>query len=358
VSLPDSTDAKVKELEAKLPDPVRAPAMRDGTGINERVFVRGNHKTLGIEAPRATLQAFGHKPFDIGSGRAELARTVIDPKNPLVARVLVNRLWKHHFGEGIVRSPDDFGAQGQAPSHPELLDWLATELGARKWSLKEMHKLMLLSSAYQQSSRATAESAARAATADPTNQLLHRQNVRRLEAEAIRDSLLAVSGRLDMKAEGPGVLPYLTEHQVGRGKPTINGPLDGNGRRSVYLAVRRNFLNPMFTAFDYPTPFTTIGRRTVSNVPAQALVMLNNPFVLQQADLWAKRVLEMKGTAEDRVRAMYATAFGRAPARDESDSALSLVKELSAEYGKPDHPKAWADLAHVLITTKEFVFVE
>jgi hypothetical protein len=237
------------------------------------------------------------------------------------------------------------------------LDWLATELVARKWSLKAMHKLMLLSSAYQQSSRSTPEQATRAETADPQNKLLHRQNVRRLEAEAIRDALLAVSGRLDLRAEGPGVLPHLTEHQVGRGRPG-SGPLDGNGRRSVYLAVRRNFLNPMFTAFDYPTPFTAIGRRTVSNVPAQALVMLNNPFVLQQADLWAKRVLEMKASNEDRVRAMYATAFGRAPTRDESDSALSLVKELSAEYGKPDHPKAWADLAHVLFTTKEFVFVE
>ncbi len=359
VPLPDSTDAKVKELEAKLPDPIRAPASRDGTGINERVFVRGNHKTLGIEAPRGTLEAFGQKPFDgTGSGRTELARTVIDPKNPLVARVIVNRLWKHHFGEGIVRSPDDFGVQGQPPSHPELLDWLATELVARQWSLKEMHKLMLFSSAYQQSSRATPEQTARAETADPQNKLLHRQNVRRLEAEAIRDALLAVSGRLDAKMEGPGILPHLTEHQVGRGKPGTNGPLDGNGRRSVYLAVRRNFLNPMFTAFDYPTPFTAIGRRTVSNVPAQALVMLNNPFVLQQADLWAKRVLEVKASNEDRVRAMYATAFGRAPTRDESDSALQLVKELSAEYGKPDHPKAWADLAHVLFTTKEFVFVE
>src|SRR5205814_4474317 len=161
----------------------------------------------------------------------------------------------------------------------------------------------------QQASRATPEQAAKAITADPQNKLLHRQNVRRLEAEAIRDSMLLVSGRLDRTTEGPGILPYLTEHQVGRGKPP-SGPLDGNGRRSVYLAVRRNFLNPMFTAFDYPTPFTTIGRRTVSNVPAQALVMLNNPFVLQQADLWAKRVQAMSNlTAEQRVTAMDEAAF-------------------------------------------------
>jgi cytochrome c553 len=349
---------RIRELEAKVPPPTLAPTTRDGTGINERVFVRGNHKTLGVEAPRATLEAFGQPAFtSSGSGRLELARTVTDSTNPLVSRVIVNRLWKHHFGEGIVRSPDDFGYQGQAPTHPELLDWLATELVQRKWSLKQLHRLMVLSAAYRQASRAIPEQTAKAVTADPQNKLLHRQNLKRLEAEVIRDSILAASGRLDPKMEGPGVLPYLTEHQVGRGRPS-SGPLDGNGRRSVYLQVRRNFISPMFTAFDYPTPFTTIGRRTVSNVPAQALVMLNNPFVLQQAELWAARVLATQGTAEDRVRAMYATAFGRLPTKAELAAAVDFVTELSKEHGKPDHPKAWADFAHVLFNAKEFIFVE
>jgi hypothetical protein len=313
---------------------------------------------------------FGHPAFTgAGSGRLELAKTVTDPANPLVARVIVNRLWKHHFGEGLVRSPDDFGAQGQFPTHPELLDWLASELvnpdrrlgGASDvpWSLKRMHRLMMLSTAYRQS--ATAERAAPGAAdphlTDPQNKLLHRQNVKRLEAEAIRDSLLAVSGRLDPKREGPGVLPYLTDHQVGRGRPA-SGPLDGNGRRSIYLQVRRNFISPMLTAFDYPTPFTCIGRRTVSNVPAQALVMLNNPFVLQQAELWAKRVLAAPGTTQDRVRGMYAAAFGRGPTKDELAAAAEFVAEQAREYGKPDHVKAWTDLAHVLFNTKEFIFVE
>ncbi len=350
--------ARVRELEAKLPDPIKAPTMRDGNGLNERVFVRGNHKTPGIEAPRATLEAFGQKPFaSTGSGRLDLARTVTDPSNPLVARVIVNRLWKHHFGEGLVRSPDDFGVQGQPPTHPELLDWLSIELVRQKWSLKAMHKQMLLTTTYRQSSKATAALSEKAATADPQNKLLHRQNVKRLEAEAIRDNILAVSGRLDLKIEGAGVLPYLTDHQVGRGRPG-SGPLDGNGRRSIYLQVRRNFISPMFTAFDYPTPFTTIGRRTVSNVPAQALVMLNNPFVVQQAELWAKKVLAAPGTAESRVTDMYASAFGRAPTKDEVTAATEFVAELSKDYGKPDHPKAWADLAHVLFNAKEFIFVE
>ncbi len=351
--------ARVRELEAKIPSFRRAPAMRDGTGINEHIFIRGNHKTPGLEAPRALPGVFGTPDFTgAGSGRLELARSLVDPANPLVARVMVNRLWLHHFGEGLARSPDDFGKLGQEPTHPELLDWLASEFVARGWSIKSMHRLMVLSSAYCQSSHPTQEQAAKAVTLDPQNKLLHRAHVRRLQAEAIRDAMLLVSGRLDRSLEGPGVLPFLTEHQVGRGRPA-SGPLDGNGRRSVYLQVRRNFINPMFTAFDYPTPFTTIGRRTVSNVPAQALAMMNNPFVLQQADLWAKRVLaEPNQTDEERIAGMYVAAFGREARADEVATAKEFVQELSKGYGQPNHPKAWADLAHVLFNAKEFLFIE
>ena len=350
------TASRVTELEAKIPEPKRVPATRDGTGRNEKVFIRGNPKTLGADAPRAFMEAFGSQPFETkGSGRLELAKAVTDPKNTLAARVIVNRLWKQHFGEGIVRSPDDFGNQGQRPTHPELLDWLATEFVKEGWSLKKLHRTILLSAAYQQSSIASAEAMAKAATADPQNKMLHHQNVRRLEAEAIRDAMLAVSGRLDRTMEGPGVLPYLTEHQVGRGRPA-SGPLDGNGRRSIYLQVRRNFLNPMFVAFDYPTPFTTIGRRTVSNVPAQALTMLNNPFVIQQAELWSKRTLATPGSAETRVETMYISAFGRLPTKDESTFATEFVDDLVKDGIKPE--KAWADLAHVLFNAKEFIFVE
>jgi len=340
------------------------------------VFVRGNHKTLGVEAPRGYLEAFGKPVFNgSGSGRLQLAEIVTDPNNPLVARVFANRLWQHHFGEGIVRSPDDYGRQGQPPTHPELLDWLASELvnptlkvgliegNPQPWGIKHMHRLMVLSAAYRQSSKVETkdgkvETMRDPQTLDPLNKLLHRQNVKRLEAEAIRDSILAVSGRLDRIMEGPGVLPHLTEHEVGRGKPA-SGPLDGNGRRSIYLTVRRNFLNPMFTAFDFPTPFTTIGRRSVSNVPAQALVMLNNPFVLQQAELWAKRVLAVpKRTSEERVQAMYESGFGRLPTKTELSAAMDFITEQGKEYGKVDSAKAWSNLAHVLFNTKEFIFVE
>ncbi|MCS6864533.1 MAG: PSD1 and planctomycete cytochrome C domain-containing protein [Gemmataceae bacterium] len=365
-SLPATDDAaaqalsqRIRELEAKIPAPVRAPTMRDGPGINQRVYIRGHHRSLGEEVPRGTLAVFGYPSFSTsGSGRWELAQTVIDPQNPLVARVIVNRLWKHHFGEGLVRTPDDFGHQGQPPTHPELLDWLASELIAQQWSLKALHRRMVLSTAYRQSSVPPAELAARAKIADPQNRLLHRQNVKRLEAEVIRDAMLAISGRLDRTREGPGILPYLTSHQAGRGRPA-SGPLDGHGRRSIYLQVRRNFLPPMFTAFDYPTPFTTMGRRTVSNVPAQALVMLNNPFVRQQAELWAKRVLATtEPNLEQRVRRMYEAALGRTPTAEEIALARDFLAAQATEYGRADHPQAWADFAHVLFNTKEFLWIQ
>jgi hypothetical protein len=348
--------AEIRRAEEALPTPRRAMAMADGTGVNERIHVRGSPKNLGPEAPRQMLEAIGGKQPapEKGSGRLELARRLLDGSDPLPPRVLVNRLWHLHFGKGLVASPDDFGRQGQQPTNPELLDWLASEFVRRRWSIKQIHRLMVLSSTYRMSSRAEPKTE----EADPQNELLHRMPVRRLEAEEIRDAMLSVSGRLDRKMYGPGPLPYLTPHMVGRGRPAAGGPLDGDGRRSVYLNVRRNFLNPMFLAFDYPIPFTTIGRRSVSNVPAQALTMLNNPLVIQQSQRWAKRALDEPGlTARQRVDRMYETAFARLPTEDESKEALTFLEEQAKEYGKADDARAWADLCHVLLNVKEFIFL-
>jgi cytochrome c553/mono/diheme cytochrome c family protein len=345
-----------KRLEEVIAAPHRVLAMADGTGLDERVHIRGNHKTLGAEVPRRFLEALAgdHQPAPgRGSGRRELARRMVDPSDPLLPRVLVNRLWQHHFGEGLVRSVDNFGVLGERPTHPELLDWLAAEFVRGGWSIKRMHRLLLLSNAYQMASR----SDPRADERDPQNLRLHRMPLRRLEAECIRDALLAVSGRLDRKMYGRGVLPYLTEYMAGRGRPA-SGPLDGDGRRSIYINVRRNFLTPLFLAFDYPVPFTTMGRRTVSNVPAQALALMNNPFVLQQARLWARRTLERPATARQRVACLYEEAFGRPPTPDERDDALAFLKEQGEQYGRADDPRAWTDLCHVLINVKEFIFVE
>jgi hypothetical protein len=342
------------KLESQIPAPMRVIAAADGSGVNERVFIRGNYKTPGDEVHRRFLEAIaGDQPIESsGSGRRELAERMLSRSNPLLPRVMINRIWQHHFGEGIVRSVDDFGVMGQAPSHPELLDFLANQFMQRGWSIKAMHRLMLLSSTYQMSSQAD-ESATKV---DPQNKLLQHMPVRRLEAEAIRDSLLTISGRLDKTMYGPSVLPYLTPFMTGRGRPDRSGPLDGDGRRTIYLNVRRNFLSPMLLCFDYPIPATTMGKRNVSNVPAQALTMLNNPFVVQQAQLWAKKTLaEPNLTIEQRINNLYIAAFARPPQADELESALHFLDEQQKQYGDPI--KSWTDLCHVLINVKEFIFV-
>lgn len=349
--------ARYQAIDNSIPAPMLAPAIVDGTGEDVRVHIRGNYKTLGDVASRRFLEAVtGAEPFAPaqGSGRLELAKRLVDPANPFVARVMVNRIWKQHFGQGIVKTADDFGVMGQPPTHPELLDYLAAQFVKEHWSIKAMHRLMVLSHAYRMSSRPNAD----AERVDPTNALLHRMNVRRLEAEAIRDSVLAVSGRLDTTPFGPGVAPYLTPFMEGRGRPGQSGPLDGKGRRSVYINVRRNFLTPMFLAFDYPPPFSTMGRRNVSNVPAQALTLMNDPFIIEQARNWAARARSEAGKRPEQVVAnLYETAFSRPPTERELAEALAFVQEQGRTYGQPDGAQAWADLCHVLFNVKEFVFV-
>jgi hypothetical protein len=346
---------RYSKLEAGLNASRRASAMADGSGWNEHVYVRGNPHNLGPEVPRRFLEALAGPDQPVpaqGSGRLALARRMVAPSDPLLPRVMVNRIWQHHFGAGIVRSPDNFGVLGERPTHPELLDYLATQFVRQGWSIKQLQRLLLLSSTYQMASRSIDDAL------DPENKLLHHMPLRRLEAESIRDALLAVSGGLDRTMFGPGVMPHLTPHMVGRGRPERSGPLDGAGRRSVYLNLRRNFLPPMFLAFDYPIPFTTMGRRSVSNVPAQALALMNNPFVVQQADLWARRILAEPGLSpSQRVTRMYETAFGRLPDPGELADALAFLDAQAKQYGRPDDARAWADLCHVLFNVKEFIFI-
>lgn len=268
---------------------------------------------------------------------------------------MVNRLWHHHFGSGLVRSTDDFGRMGELPSHPDLLDYLASEFVASGWSVKAMHRLIVLSSTYRMSGHADAT----ARGADPNNRLWHHVPMRRLEAEALRDALLAVSGRLDRSMGGPSIPPYLTPYMEGRGRPSHSGPLDGAGRRSVYLAIRRNFLPPFFLAFDYPIPFTTVGRRNVSNVPSQALMLMNDAFVHETALRWARRLLSEPGLeTRDRLKRLYLTAYARLPREQEIADAFDFLTNHSMRASSADEEAAWADLCHVLINSKEFLFVE
>ena len=332
-------------------------AMLDGSADNEYVFVRGNHRSRGEDVPRRFIEALGglDEPAPKnGSGRLALARQVIDPKQtPFVTRVLANRLWHHLFGRGIVASTDDFGVLGQRPTHPELLDYLAVRLVANKWSVKALIKEIVMSRTYQMSSEAKGSGEER----DPANLLWHRVNLRRLQAESIRDAMLFVSGRLDRKMYGKPVPTYLTDFMQGRGRPG-KGPLDGNGRRSVYLSVRRNFLSPFMLAFDAPSPFNAVGRRTTSNVPSQALILMNDPFVVEQAKVWSKRLLSQSSDPKERIRILYESAFAREPNEIEREASLTFVSAQAKLHGVPvDHELAWKDLAHAIMNAKEFIFL-
>jgi len=355
-----------------------AQAMMEGTGEDEYIFIRGQWQKKGEPAPRQFLEVFRRnaegepseqvslvrETFDAeantGSGRLQLAMQMVDPDiTPIVPRVITNRIWQHYFGRGICPTPNDFGHLGEEPSHPELLDWLANELVNNGWSMKHIHRLILKSSTYQQASHSTLD-ANTIATVDPENVLLHRMNIKRLEGEAIRDMVLTISGRLDRTMFGPSVPVYLTSFMEGRGRPGKSGPIDGNGRRSLYVSIRRNFLDPFFQAFDFPTPHSSIGRRNVSNVPAQALAMLNNPLIVQQSEVWAKRMLKEtpNQSVSDRVDWLFASAFSRSATEEERADASAFLKvsmeELSATS---DDPRVWSDYCHVLMNLKEFIFV-
>jgi hypothetical protein len=354
--------ARAATIDKELPAPMRVLAIVDGTPEDEYVFLRGDHRNRGELMPRRFIDSLAGADQPLishGSGRLELARRLLSPDNPLPARVMVNRVFHHLFGEGIVPTPDDFGALGQPPSDLLLLDWLADWFRSEAdWSVKRLIRLLVTSQAYRMSSTNTDPAAEQL---DPTNRLLHRARIRRLEAEAIRDAVLAVSGHLDPTMYGPSVPVNLTPFMTGRGRPGKSGPIDGDGRRSIYIALRRNFRAPMMTAFDAPVPASTRGRRHRSNVPAQALMMMNDPFVIEQAGVWARRVLsDEQLTMAERIDVMFIQAFARRPSIKEREAALEFLRRQASAHGADERSQsetAWADLAHALLNTKEFMFI-
>ena len=358
------TAAPFLEHQAELTADIRtrsrtAPSMQDVTGVDARLLLRGKTQTPGEVVPRALPAAFGELsrfPTGPGSGRLELARRIVDPSNPLTARVIANRVWHILFGRGIVATVDNFGYLGERPTHPELLDRLAHDLvHADDWSLKSLIRSIVLSSTWRMSS---AVCDPLAEERDPQDLWLHRMRVKRLEGEAIRDAMLLVSGRLDPSLGGPPVPVHLTPFIIGRGRPAHSGPLDGAGRRSIYTSARRNFLPTMMLTFDTPLPFSTVGRRNVTNVPAQALVLMNDEFVHQQARVWAERVLRELPLAGDteRLQAMLLASFGRPALSDELVACTAALDEFRT-LSPDDETQVWTDLGHSLWNAKEFLFI-
>ena len=347
---------RYRQLELEIPLPRQVPGVLETTGFDQPLFERGQHQRPQEKVPRRGLSVFGSEPLQTSSsGRLELAEQTASTDNPLTARVMVNRLWQYVFGRGIVSTVDNFGHLGKRPTHPALLDHLATHFVRQGWSVKEMLKYLVTSRAFRQSSLPS-ETAARV---DPSNRLLSHAIVRRLDADAIRDSLLATAGELDLTMFGPGVYVYYTDKTDGGGP---KGPLDGNGRRSVYLRVRRNTHSRFLETFDAPKPATTRGTRDITNVPAQALTMLNDPFVIEQAKKWSAALLADGATTEQRVRHMFELALSREPTVAELTLALEYLAELATEQSVATNDISgnaliWQDLAQSLFCLKEFIYV-
>ena len=280
--------------------------------------------------------------------RAALAEWLTSDEQPLLGRVMVNRIWQHHFGYGLVRTPNDFGRHGEAPTHPALLDWLALEFASSGWSIKAMHRQIMLSSTYRLASVASEESIAR----DPDNRLFGRMSRQRLDADAIRDSMLAVAGTLNLKMGGVGVIPPLTGEEILAARTPHLWPANPDPsehvRRSVYLQIKRSMAVPMLQIFDAPDTARSCARRETSTVAPQALAMMNSAFVVEQADHFAARLREMAGEDSGRlVDAGWSLALGRAPAAAERKAALDFL-------GRTSLPQ----LCLMLFNLNEFVYVD
>ena len=335
----------------------------DGFAVNSPVFIRGRHQELSEEnIPRRFLSALplGDVSFKSqGSGRLELAEAMLNKDNPLTSRVMVNRIWHHLFGKGIVETVDNFGLQGKLPSHPELLDHLAIKFQNKGWSIKKMIKYIVTSETFKRSSVRNKV----LLTKDPNNVYLASFPVRRMESEAIRDGILVASESLDPTFYGAPIPIYLTEFMQGRGKPKKSGPLNGNHRRSIYLEVRRNFLEPMMTTFDRPIPFSTVGKRDVSNVPSQSLIFMNDPFIINQAEIMAKKLLNQNNLSfSQKIEWVYMRAFSRKPSTAEIKDAtkfISLLKELkNTKTSDLDNSlEVWKEYCHSIFNLKEFIYL-
>ncbi len=327
------------ELAKKAPSPVPvAHGLSESTPTDLKVYLRGNPAKTGDIAPRRfprILAGDSAAKFTVGSGRKELADAIADPKNPLTARVFVNRVWQQHFGRGIVGTPSNFGQLGERPTHPELLDWLAATFVEGGWSVKALHRQIVLSDTYCRSASRDAKSD----EIDADNRYLWRANRRRLPVEAWRDSLLAVSGRLD---------PAL-------GGPTTNLEAADNIRRTVYGRISRHELDQLLRLFDFPDANITSERRVETTVPQQQLFVLNSPFVIAQSKALARRLERESANESARVNRAHELAFGRPPTAEEVSIAVRYLGQADDSKGKLTR---WERYCQALLASNEFLYVD
>ncbi len=352
---------ELKVLEAAVPKFPEVMAVSNSKIEDLPVHLRGNHTTLARELePRRFPQVMqlGHAPLakDV-SGRLELARWLTDPAHPLTSRVIVNRVWLWHFGEGLVRSPDNFGLLGERPTHPELLDWLAQRFMSSGWSLKQLHRELMLSATYQMSSQFDA----RANELDPDHRLWWRRPIKRLEVEAVRDAVLAVSGSLDQRLGG-SLLPTPNRNYV-TSTANVNPAIYDAPRRAIYLPVVRSALYDLYQAFDFAEPTVLNGRREVTTIPTQALFMLNSKLVSQQSRALALSLLNDEATAPNRVREAYRRILQREASAAEVARAEEFLKQLentsetTVKISQEREIRCWQSLIRTLISTNEFIYL-
>jgi Protein of unknown function (DUF1553) len=331
-------------------EPPMASAVTEGAPVDQHVFLHGDPHSLGDPVARTFpifLAGNAQKPVTKGSGRLELAQWLASPDHPLTARVMVNRIWQWHFGEALVRTPNNWGTTGDVPVQAELLDYLAKRFVESGWSVKALHRMILLSSTYQESAQTTPEMR----DSDPANRLCGRFNRTRMSIEQIRDSILALDGRLDTTIGG-SLLP--TE---GEKRPKVDP--EKITRRTLYIPVRRGSIPAVLSAFDFGDATSPGDGRARTNVAPQALFLMNSGFVQTRSEGFAKRLLDDSGlTDAQRVERAYLMALTRSPEPDEVDSALSYIAALTRRLGTPDaHNKAWQSFCHVLLTTNEFIYL-
>ncbi len=349
--------AELKELKANaMPEPPMANAVEEGPIVEQAVFVRGDYNAEGELAPKvfpAIIAGFDQEPVKTGSGRLELANWIASPDNPLTARVMVNRIWQKHFGEGIVRTPSNFGKLGEGPTHPELLDWLAARFVEDGWSVKQMHRRIMLSNAYRMSSAVTEA----AAQSDPSNQWLSHFNRRRLDIEEIRDGMLAIDGSIDLAMGGTMQSGFGTDRENSNSRLSVDPTT--SSRRMVYLPLRRANLPTLLNLFDFGDAVTSLGKRPVTNVAPQALFMMNSEFVENRAGNLADQLLQAEDRSEsDRVRLAYLRILTREPEPGEVDAAMSYLGGFDSRFGEATSQEAWKSYCRVLLASNDFMYVD